>query len=611
MKRPPHSCGTRGFDRDRPKAAGRPPGRSVVMISRFSQLLLILVLIAVIGWPALATFQAATSEGESGGGVGGGLMGSSPTDSSAGRVSRPLELAWTTVELVLLTEAMALPIGLPLALILFRTDAWGRRFLLGLLVIAALVPMPLHATSWIGGFGNTGRMQAFGTVPLLVGLPGSAFVHAMAGLPWIVLLAGVGLRTVEPELEDAALLEMPAWRVLASVTLRRSVGALAGAALAVAVLTAGDMTVTDLLQVRSYAEESYVQFQLGNGPAAAAPVALPPLAVLGALILVTARALLKADPTRLASMARQGKVWALGVGRIPIGVSVSVAVGSLLFLPILTLLWRAGRVGGIAVEGRPPVWSLSGFFGTIRRAILDVGGSFLAGPLEEAIKSGTWSALDGPGRWLGNPLGSPLLVSMLWGAVGATIATIVAGSLAWLSRRPGPWRWICAVSVAIALATPGPVAGMAFVFAYREYALIYDSPLNLIFVFVLRTFPYALLVIWPAVRALPREHLEVAAIEGTRAWGMIWRVAMPSVQGALIAAWCVAFVLALGELPAANLVAPPGTSLISIEIWSLLHTGVESHLAGVALVVLAAFILFGLLAMTALARISQLARTRS
>ena len=51
---------------------------------------------------------------------------------------------------------------------------------------------------------------------------------------------------------------------LCRVTLRRAVGAIAAAALAVAVLTAGDMTVTDLLQVRTYAEEAYVQFILGR-----------------------------------------------------------------------------------------------------------------------------------------------------------------------------------------------------------------------------------------------------------------------------------------------------------------------------------------------------------
>jgi iron(III) transport system permease protein len=149
---------------------------------------------------------------------------------------------------------------------------------------------------------------------------------------------------------------------------------------------------------------------------------------------------------------------------------------------------------------------------------------------------------------------------------------------------------------------------MSLVLAYREFPIIYDSPLILIFVFMLRTFPYALLVLWPAVRAVPREHLEAAAIEGAGSWGTIWRVVLPASRGALLAAWCVAFVLALGELPAANLVAPPGTGLIAIEIWSLLHTGVESHLAGVALVMLAVIALCGFATLIALTRVGRSAR---
>jgi len=149
---------------------------------------------------------------------------------------------------------------------------------------------------------------------------------------------------------------------------------------------------------------------------------------------------------------------------------------------------------------------------------------------------------------------------------------------------------------------------MSLVLAYRDFPLIYDSPLILIFVFMLRTFPYALLVIWPAVRAIPREQLDAAAIDGAGSWGTVWRVALPSSRGALMAAWCVAFVLALGELPAANLVAPPGTGLIAIEIWSLLHTGVESHLAGVALVLLGVITVCSLATLAALTRVGRAAR---
>ena len=62
------------------------------------------------------------------------------------------------------------------------------------------------------------------------------------------------------------------------------------------------MTVTDLLQVRTYAEEAYVQFTLGRGPADAALVSVPPLLLIGLAIWLLARSLLRADPARLASV---------------------------------------------------------------------------------------------------------------------------------------------------------------------------------------------------------------------------------------------------------------------------------------------------------------------
>ena len=88
---------------------------------------------------------------------------------------------------------------------------------------------------------------------------------------------------------------------------------------------------------------------------------------------------------------------------------------------------------------------------------------------------------------------------MTWGAAAATVAVILCWGMAWLSRRPGAWRWACAASVALALATPGPVAGMALVLAYRSFPAIYDTPIIVILAFVMRTFPYGLLVLWPAV----------------------------------------------------------------------------------------------------------------
>jgi len=561
-------------------------------LTRLAHAALLVAWLAVVGWPTLATVLAARG-GESDG-IGGVSMAPSAADLEAGRILRPLTLARTTIGLVLLTEAFALPPGIVLAVFLCRTDVWGRRALLGLLALALFVPLPLHATAWLGTIGNAGRMQAVGSTPILVRLPGAAFVHAMFALPWVVLITGVGLRTVEPELEEAALLDLPAWRVLWRVSLRRSVGALAGAALAVAVLTAGDMTVTDLLQVRSYAEESYLQFTLGQGAAAAA-VALPPTVVLGALVLLAARGLLRSDPARLATAALQGRLWRLGRWRVPLGVVLVLIAGNVIALPLYGLIWRAGRVGGRAALGMPPHWSMVGLTGTLRRAFSEVMG--------------------------------PLFESALWAAMAATATVALGWAFAWVSRRPGGWRWLIAASLALLLAVPGPIAGLALAIGYGpQWAVrasehvpalarlvpalreLSGSPLMIVFAMVVRTLPYALLVLWPAVRAVPSEHLDSAALDGHGAAGQIMRVALPLTGAALLAAWGVTFALALGELPASNITSPPlrlGQTTLALLVWSLLHTGVESHLAGVALVMLGATAAAGVLAAWALDRLAR------
>lgn len=525
------------------------------------------LLVAVLGWPALATALAATRGGID---SGGGLL--SPIDPATGGLQRPLQLAGETLRLVLATEAMALPIGIILAFGLFRTDLPGRRVGMALLALGAFVPLPLHATAWLGAFGNAGRSQVLGlgTLPVLRGWAGSAFVHAMAALPWVVLVVGVGLRAVEPELEDAGRLDLPGPLVVWRVTLRRSLGAILGASLAVAVLTAGDMTVTDLLRVRTYAEEAYLQYNLGNGPASAAAVTLPPLLLLGALVTLAARGLLTAEPARLPSLAPRARPWSPGRWRVPLSILTLGFIGTFVGLPLFSLVWRAGRVGGNAAAGLAPFWSLDGLLGTLRFA------------WDEARE----------------PLGS----SLAWASLSASAGVVLAWSLAWFSRTPGPWRGITAVSLAVALATPGPVAGFALVYGYRGFPRVYDSAAMVVLAGVLRTFPYALLVLWPAIRTIPREYLDAAAVDGLGTRGVVGRVAIPLTRGATFAAWGVAFTLSLGELPATNLVAPPGITPLSVVIWGLLHTGVESHLAGVVLIMIGAVGAAGLITLAALAR---------
>jgi iron(III) transport system permease protein len=140
---------------------------------------------------------------------------------------------------------------------------------------------------------------------------------------------------------------------------------------------------------------------------------------------------------------------------------------------------------------------------------------------------------------------------------------------------------------------------MALVLAYRSIPDVYDSPAMIVMAQTMRALPYVLLLLWPYLRAFPQDYLDAAALDGVGESGQVVRVVLPLSRRAFLAAWAVAFAFGLGELPATNLVAPPGTQPMSVLIWALLHTGVESHLSGVALIMLAVVAAAGAVALLA------------
>jgi iron(III) transport system permease protein len=539
-------------------------------------------LVVLVGWPVLATgIEAARAAAHPTDALPASGFALDPEATAAlvqepAGVPRAVLLAEESALLVAATLAVALPAGVLLALLLFRTDVLCRRALLAIVALAAFVPLPLQATAWLGALGNIGRSQVFGLRPILTGRTGAAVVHASAALPWVVIIVGVGLCVVEPELEESALLDYGPIRVVWRVTLRRALLAIAAAALAVAVLTAGDMTVTDLLRIRTYAEEAYVQYSLGQGPGEAAAVAVPSLLILGLLLLLVGRAVGRLDPARVISSFERARVWRLGPWRNPAGLALVAVIGTLAALPLWSLLWRAGRVGGRANLGRPPTWSLAGLTGTLRSAAVDVQ--------------------------------QPLVVSLLCAAAAATVTAALAGGLAWSARRSAVWRCVLLATLALTLASPGPVAGMALVLGYRALPIVYDSPAMIVMAETVRSLPYALLLLWPILRSFPQDYLDAAALDGHGPCGQVVRVVLPLSWRPLLAAWAVAFALGLGELPATNLAAPPGTPPMSVVIWSLLHTGVESYLSGVALIMLAVVGTAGLLAAAAIWSLGGLKR---
>lgn len=467
-------------------------------------------------------------------------------------------LLLNTLLLAGLCCAVSVPVGTCLGWLLVRTDVPGRRLTLTLLGILFFVPLYLQAAAWQVGFGLPGWGMLSQALPEgLHGWPEVVWIHSLAALPWVTLIAGAGFWLVEPELEEQALVDGTAWQVFWHVTLRQSLPAVMAAAAWVFIVTAGEMTVTDLFQVRTYAEEVYTRLALGQELGEAALGVLPGMLLTVTLVAVALLVLTRLTPRERPRSSRPRWVYRLGRGRWPavglLGLLVLVVAG----VPLASLAYRAGLIATLTPHGPLRAWSLGKCLGMV-----------LTSPIRFH-------------RELGWSLGLSLLA--------ATTAVFVAAGLVWATRRSRLGTGVVLGLAALTLATPGPLIGVAIIGVLNRpelpwLAYLYDQTIAAPWLaLVVRALPPAILILWHALRTIPSEMLDAAAVDGAGPGTRFWRIALPARASAVGLAWVVALAAALGELVASILVVPPGVTTLSIRIFGLLHYGVEDQVAGICL----------------------------
>jgi iron(III) transport system permease protein len=216
--------------------------------------------------------------------------------------------------------------------------------------------------------------------------------------------------------------------------------------------------------------------------------------------------------------------------------------------------------------------------------------------------------------------GGNLAYSLSLAAMTATVTVPLAWCLARLSQRGAPGQALTAGVAGMLLALPGPVLGIGLSLALSRptawwghenptlwriadaLAAVADSRAVLVWLLTLRTLPFAVLVLWPAVRLVQRSVLEAAELDGAGWSGRLWHVELPSCWPAVAAAVLITIVLSLGEVGGSIVVAPPGPQPLSVRIQTLAHQGVENSLAGICLVLLVAATITALAALTILTK---------
>ena len=467
--------------------------------------------------------------------------------------------------------------GVFLAVVVTKTSLPGRRLLEMLCVAMLFVPLVVQAAAWQAAAGQGGWLLPSASAPLLQGWVGAIWVHGVAAIPWVVLFVGAALRQVPRELEEDALQDTSSWRVLLAVSVRRAAAGIVASALWIAVLCTSEITVTDLFQLRTFAEEIYTTASLGslvdppmlsNGFDINSGAVPPPttselwLGTVAVTLLVTAA--LAAVWSWLSwkdfISPIDGWIWRLRRGRWILASAAWLLAAVVVAVPLVCLLGKAGaetsRLGDEVVRN----WSAT------KAAELAI-----SSPWEHRREWG-WS--------------------LAIGGIAALAATGCGLVLAWVLRSHRLPALPVALALAFAFSIPGPLLGIWTIrvmnqpddSAWSFLAWCYDNTvLAPVLVQFLRALPLATLVLGTHFVTVPQEVLDSATSEGAGWWRQLVNIVAPLHWPAIVAAGCMSLVVCLGELAATLLVAPPGVSTLPVRIFGLLHYGAEDRVAALCL----------------------------
>ncbi len=477
------------------------------------------------------------------------------------------------------TLAICLPLGALLAVAIAKTSILGRGWLERCLIVMLFVPLYVQATAWQAALGQGGWLV---DESWLVGWSGAIWIHGMAAVPWVVLFVVATLRKVPRELEEEALQDAAAWRVLLRVSMQQAVVGVAAAALWIAVICFSEIAVTDLFQVRTFAEEIYTAASLGI--------------LTGEPVQATANVVNQVEVPMFAA----AELW---LGTLSMLLLISAALAAVwLWVPVNDFVspasawvWRmtsGGRVLTmlvwlvvVLVVGIP----LVGLLGKSGATVIPTDGQV----------ERTWSASKAATLVAASPWQHRREIgwSLAIGSVATSTAVATAVLIAWGIRTRLIPAALSALLLAAGFAIPGPLLGV-WIIGWLNHS--WDSvlwPLTWCYDHTilapalaqfLRALPLTTLILSAQFASLPQDVLDSAESEGASWWQRLVSVALPWSWPAVVVATCMALIVSLGELAATLLVVPPGVSPLSVRIFGLLHYGAEDRVSALCLMTILA-----------------------
>jgi iron(III) transport system permease protein len=486
-------------------------------------------------------------------------------------------LFWNSLKFATGTALLSFVLGTVLAWMNERTNTPFKSLFFALSILPLIIPGILFTVAWILlgspkiGLINLALQRVFDTDAVFINvysLGGMIWVDALHYSPMAFLLMTAALRSMDPALEESAVMSgASVLQVARKVTLPLVWPAIFATLLILFVRAIESFEVPALLGLpvgiqvfTSAIYQAVHRYPSQVGLASSYAVTLLLITTIG----VYFQSRLSTQGSKYATMTGKG----FRPRRIDLGRWRYLAVAIFLIyfllivvLPFAVLLWSSFQ-------------------------------KFYSVPSMEALQRLTLE----PYRTI---LGYPSLARSVWNSLllsagTATIVMLVTAVICWIvvkTRLPG--RWLLDNIASLPMVFPGIVLGLAIMILYLYLPIgVYGTIWILLIAYVTRFLPYGLRYNTTSMLQIHKELEESAAMSGASWTTTFRRIILPLLKPGLLAGWIYIVIVSIRELSSSILLYSPGTEVISILIWELWENGQYVELSALGVMfILALFVL--------------------
>lgn len=462
------------------------------------------------------------------------------------------KLVSNTLVFAVLSSLVGVAVGTLVAWFVERSNAPGKSWAYAGAFLGFAVPGMLRVIGWIillsprGGLINSFLGW---TVFNINSMAGMIFVEGFFWAPVTFLLMVGPFRSMDPSLEDAALIAgARPWRTLRSITARLLIPGL----LSVTILTfiraiqsfevplflgipSGNLIVTSFI---------YTNLQESMLPDYSQASAYGVLLLLFLLLILLLYRYVTRQANQFQTVSGKGfrpKVADIGGWRW-LGTAFMVFVAVVQALPVLVVL-IASFLPSLSVTWHGLVHEL------------------------------TFSNYQELGKFLG--IEASVVNSAIVAFVSAGGAVLLALWASWvIVRGSAKGSGALDLMVSLPLVFPGVVMSLAVLVLYLHFHIgVYGTIWIFVLAYVATFTPYALRYTQPALIQIHKELEEIAYISGAKAFQIFVRILAPLLMPALIGGWVFIFLISFRELSVASLLYTAHSQVVATQILDMWNNG--------------------------------------